>query len=103
MKTLPGTDPERANEKLLKCENWYKYKNKPENEQPLAALLLDATPNSEIKHIFESLVAKSNIRLNIMERPGPKNQFSLLATNNNEKPKCENENCLICKTKGDSL
>ena len=31
-----------------------------------------------------------------MERPGPKNQFSLLATNRNARPKCEDSECLIC-------
>ena len=45
---------ERAKEKLAKGDNWYKHKNKPESEQPIAALLLDATPNSQIKQIFET-------------------------------------------------
>ena len=84
-------------EKENKKDTWYKTKGMPE-DQPKACLIIDATPDNEFKSIFENEINKSELKIGIMERPGPKNQFALMATNNNQKPKCTAPNCLVCAT-----
>ena len=59
----------------------------------------DATPNSEVKHIFEKAIKQSNLKISVREIPGPKYQYQLMATNKNNKMKCPPETCLMCETK----
>ena len=38
------------------------------------------------------------MKIRVIERPGPKHQFTMLATNSNSRPKCDKK-CLVCDTK----
>ena len=86
----------RDKNKLEKKNNWFKTS---ENDDTEAVLMIDATPNSELKTIIDNEIKSTNLKIRVVERPGPKHAFSMLATNNNSRPMCE-KSCLVCETKG---
>ena len=89
---------ERDRAKQAKKDNWFKSKNMPEDQQAKSVLIVDASPGGEIKAIFEEEIAKTNLKIRVIERPGSKHQFITMATNENKKPKCLPETCLVCDT-----
>ena len=49
--------------------------------------------------MIEGVINESTIKMRVIERPGPKHQDTMIATNANEKQKCEKINtCLVCNT-----
>ena len=101
---------ERAKAKEAKKRTWFKPRNKNKNkhetemitateEDLQGVLIIDATPDEEIKTMMEAAIADSILDIRVVERPGPKHQDAMIATNNNPKTKCEQvETCLICQT-----
>ena len=61
-------------------------------------MIVDASPEGEIKAIFEEEIAKSNLKIRVIERPGMKHQFITMVTNENKKSKCPPDTCLVCDT-----
>ena len=88
---------ERDQAKQAKKDNWFKSKNLPA-DQAKSVLIVDASPEGEIKAIFEEEIAKSNLKIRVIERPGMKHQLITMATNENKKPKCPPDTCLVCDT-----
>ena len=85
----------RDKKKMDKKNNWFKNS---ENDDTEAVLMIDATPNSELKTIIDNEIKSTKLKIRVIERPGPKHQFTMLATNSNSRPKCE-KSCLVCETK----
>ena len=90
----------REKAKIESKNNWFKSKTLADEDQPEAVLIIDSTPNSEIKTIFEEELKKSSLKIRVIERPGPKVQFTAMATNANPREKCQPGECMICDTKG---
>ena len=84
--------------KAAKKDNWFKSSKLPADKQANAVLIVDASPGGEVKSIFEKEIAKSTLNIRVVERPGMKQQFIAMATNENPKPKCPPSTCLICDT-----
>ena len=89
---------ERAQAKLDKKNNWFKSNKLPPELQPDAVLVIDASPGGEVLKIFETEIKKSKLKIRCVENPGPKHQFSAMATNHNPKNKCPPSTCLVCDT-----
>ena len=87
---------ERNDVKTDKKNNWFKTSDTDETE---AVMMIDATPDSELKTIIEDEIKNTKLKIRVIERPGPKHQYSLMSTNVNERPKCQKP-CMICETKG---
>ena len=87
---------ERDEVKNDKKNNWFKTSDTDETE---AVMMIDATPDSELKTIIEDEIKNTKLKIRVIERPGPKHQYSLMSTNVNERPKCQKP-CMICETKG---
>ena len=86
---------ERNQAKKAKKDNWYKNS---ENDDTEAVMMIDATPNAELKEIIEKEINKSDLKIRAIERPGPKHLFTMMATNSNTRPKCK-KHCPVCTTK----
>ena len=90
---------ERDRAKADKKQEWFKSPNLSPEEQPDAVLMVEATPNSEVKHIFEKAIKQSKLKISVREIPGPKYQYQLMATNKTTRMKCPPDTCLMCETK----
>ena len=63
-------------------------------------LLIEQKFNNTIKTIFEEELKKSSLKVRVIERPGPKVQYTAMATNAHPREKCQTGECMICDTKG---
>ena len=96
----------REQAKLDKKNSWFKPKNKQNttdtensNNELQGVLIIDATPEEEVKTMIEEVIQDSSIDIRVIERPGPKHQDAMMATNERQKEKCDKlETCLICNT-----
>ena len=96
----------REKAKVEKKNSWFKPKQKTQPTQldqqdtELAGvLIIEASPEEEIKTMMEDVIAESTLNIRVIERPGPKHQDTMMATNDKPREKCEQLNtCLICNT-----
>ena len=92
----------RDKEKDDKRTNWHKSKKEPKKEDAdklEGVIIIDATPDEEVKKIVEKALEGSKLtKIRVVERPGPKHKDALMATNKTERVRCEKPDCLICKT-----
>ena len=85
---------ERQREKRRKKSNW--YKNKKGNTYK-SVLFVPATPNSELKKIYEEEVKQSGLGIKIVERAGVQVKNLLQKSYPFQHIPCEDE-CFVCET-----
>ena len=64
--------------KEINKNNWFKTN---ENDDTEAVMMTDATPDAELKTIIEKEIENMKLKIRVIERPGPKNQLTLMSTN----------------------
>ena len=87
---------ERAAEKEMKKQNWFKGKNGDAFD---SVIMIPATPNSELKKEVDKIAKNSGLRVKVVERPGKKLIDYLKGFDKTRKlDKCSEPDCLICQT-----
>ena len=82
----------RRKEKEKKGREWY---TKGGTE---SVLFVPATPNSQLQKLFQREVNQSDINIKVIEQSGTK-LINILKRNNPFKPdKCNEDDCLVCRT-----
>ena len=84
--------PRRRMERILKRKNWYRAGGYE------SVIFVPATPNSELAKRMKEEISSSNLKINVVERPGIKVKRLLQKNDPNKSSECNTENCFVCST-----
>ena len=89
---------ERAEERRAKKGGWFKKRGDGSSNETV--IFLPATPGSELRKRYMSVIQKSGVRVAVAEVPGTTLKQSLQKSNLDKK-RCGDEGCMVCSEGGD--
>ena len=85
---------DRKIEKRKKKEDWYKRGGYE------SVIMVPCTPNMELKNLFKEAIKKSELRIQVLEKPGTKIKSIIHRSNPFKKAKCRRNDCFVCNSNG---
>ena len=85
---------ERIEQKERKRKEWYKQGGFD------TVLFVPSTPGGKLKHMYESEIRKTGIRMKVVERTGRTLKSQLQTSNPFKEGGCERQDCFICTSTG---
>ena len=94
---------ERAKEKRMKKDNWYKKKRRCKNDSTKdykSVIFVQPTRDSVLKRKYEEVIEKSKCSVRVVERAGKSVSQKLQKSYPFSKNKCSSMDCFVCESEG---
>ena len=65
-----------------------------------SVLFIPCTPNSQLKHLYQDVIKKSSLKIDVVEKAGRNLKSLLQKSDPFAETKCKRDNCFVCSTGG---